>query len=412
MVKTNLLVISCCFIYTCFGFAQQNETVDKIYDVINSANRAYLDEQDYINYLKPVAILRDNISFIDEVGDFAAKHQFIDYLNTANSFIHNKKLQVNTHKEAIITSEFSFSEPKSFIRNQVSNKRLVMLNEAHDTPAHRLFAESLLGVLYEQGFRYLAVETLGWSDKELNERGYVISRSGYYTREPYFANFIRSAIEKGFTVISYEQKQGSGDINERETNQANNLIDVLLENPSSKIFVYAGYAHIQESSLNEDIQWMAERIKDSLSMDPLTIDQTIFIDDFSENKSQLLDLNNESLKQNDLKNYVGVFDTTILNPKDFDELHLDLGKEKYTITFNNDSLISGEPVLLQAYVASEYNALGDKVIPFDQRMILDIQDDASLYLKPNMSYLLIVRNFKNVIIFKKKIITNNKLVQI
>ena len=38
--------------------------------------------------------------------------------------------------------------------------RVIMLNEAYAKPFHRAFALSLLGDLYRQGFRYLAMEML------------------------------------------------------------------------------------------------------------------------------------------------------------------------------------------------------------------------------------------------------------
>lgn len=390
---------------TCFG---QSLGLDEMYDTITSANRAYLDEDKNLNYLKPLMLLRENLKAIERV-DRRSKQDYIDFLKMAESYVHIKD-STNLGKQKLSKAS-TLLDVLPFLTKEIGSTRLVMLNEAHDTPGHRLFAESLLETLYDKGFRYLAIESLYWTDTEINQRGYPISTTGYYTKEPYFSNFIRSAIKQGFVVIPYEQKEGSRDINQREINQANNLIEVLNENPNSKIFVYAGYAHIQEKSKVEGIKWMAERIKDSLKLEVFTINQS----SFSENKASqtgrplLLDIEAQAVQDSLLIPFVGVFDVAIVNSEESENQHLFLGRKKYSLSLTKNFFSNKTPLLLQAYLVEEYANFQDKAIPFDQKLLIEEEQEQYLYLQPKEKYLLILRDIENKIVAKKKIRAKNNL---
>lgn len=390
----------------CFG---QNDELDKMYDVITLANRSYLDSDKNINYLKPLNILIENINNFHTIDNNSYK-SYLDFLNMAYSYVHLEDSIVDNNDRSRVPINTVFFDPITYLTNEIGDTRLVMLNEAHHSPGHRLFAEALLKHLKKKGFQYLALETLYWSDSLINQRKYPVSYTGYYTKEPYFANFVRSAITEGFKIIPYEQKQGSRDINEREINQANNLIDVLNQNPSSKIFVYAGYSHIKEKSMLEDIKWMAQRIKDSIKIDPFTIDQTTFITDYENKKPLLLNLR-ESVDSVTNK-FKGVYDVSILHTEANETLHYDLGKKAFNIELSKDFAHNNESLILQAYITKEFIEADNKAIPYDQQMIIKGRNDITLYLKPRVNYSLLIKDSDNNIIFKKEIMASKKNIRL
>ena len=73
-------------------------------------------------------------------------------------------------------------------------EQVIMINEEHRATVHREMTLELLPVLYQKGFRYLAVETLFTNtDSGLGERKYPIGASGYYTNDPVFGEVIRQS---------------------------------------------------------------------------------------------------------------------------------------------------------------------------------------------------------------------------
>lgn len=145
-----------------------------------------------------------------------------------------------------------------------------MINEAHQVGQHRAFAATLLPGLYQQGYRFLMVETLTHKDTLLNQRGYPLATSGYYSQEPMMANLIREAIRLGFKVLPYEAtKRGS-----RAKQQAQNLQKILNENPKAKMLVYGGIQNIEENHHSKSWKKMGEEFIKLTGIDPFTIDQT------------------------------------------------------------------------------------------------------------------------------------------
>lgn len=404
------------FIYSLILFSTfysyaQNEKIEQIYDILDYANRSYLDQSKNIDYLTPLNILIKNKSILNDIKD-PSTNSYMEFLNAAYSYVHYKDSIVSTERRIEISKTTEVFDPVSFLDNVIGDKRIVMLNEAHSIPGHRLFAESLLKILKEKGFDYLAVETLSWSDTSINQRGYPISTTGYYSREPYFANFLRTAIKAGFTIVPYEQQEhqvNSRDINERETNQANNLIRVINENPTAKIFVYAGYGHIQKESKIEGIKWMAERFKDSANIELFTIDQTKFITNNKKNQLGLINLN--ASKDSITNTFKNTYDVAILNSENSEVQNQNSEKQEVKIQLSKDHLDSSNPLILQAYIIEEYNEFGNRAIPFDQKLIINGMENISLYLMPNESYFLVIKDEGSQIILKKEVKANGEVVK-
>ena len=164
-----------------------------------------------------------------------------------------------------------------YIPQLAKNYRVVFLNEAHNIALTRTLTVRLLKPLREEGFNVLAVETLYPNDIDaLNKRGYPIAASGFYTREPVYAEMVRTALKLGYRVVAYEADPNhTGDA--REAQQAENLRKILKADPNARIVVNAGYAHIQKTGKFLGAESMAEHFMKDSGITPLSIEQTILI---------------------------------------------------------------------------------------------------------------------------------------
>ena len=165
---------------------------------------------------------------------------------------------------------------REYILNRASKAQIVIINEAHHNPVHRVFTASLLEELYQSGFRYFGAETLDYRDSTLNQRKYPVLLSGYYTREPQYGNLVREALKLGYRVFPYEAatleefSSGKG----REIAQARKIQQVLRKDPKAKILIHCGYDHVKEAPLgNSWEKAMAGRVKEFTGIDPFTINQ-------------------------------------------------------------------------------------------------------------------------------------------
>jgi len=189
---------------------------------------------------------------------------FDDYYKATN--------QVVPHPEIDLPRHFVAEDAREYIIRKSSGEKVIMINEAHHQPMHRVFTESLLEALYEKGFRFLALEALV-SDSKINETKVLTLHDGYYTKEPQFGSLILKALALGYHVFGYEYTDH--DIS-RELGQAKNIYKVLEQNPDAKILVHCGFNHLVEDRHPDGIRSMAQELKSLADIDPLTIDQVEF----------------------------------------------------------------------------------------------------------------------------------------
>lgn len=153
------------------------------------------------------------------------------------------------------------------------NSKILMVNENHFYPNHRIFITKLLGRLKSQGFNYLALEALELGkENSLNQGGNLEMDMGFYTREQNYIDLISNAQKLGFKIISYDDLSNRS---EREINQAKNIYSkTFKQNPKAKVVVLAGISHILEKKDLNDKFWMAYYFKEKFNIDPITFSQT------------------------------------------------------------------------------------------------------------------------------------------
>ncbi|MBZ9629787.1 hypothetical protein LB465_03265 [Salegentibacter sp. LM13S] len=327
------------------------------------------------------SLFSDNQEYIEQF-ESKRKKQLKPILDT---LLQNPGIKIN--KEAIDT-----------ISQMASNTRVVMLNENHWYPKHRVLAVKLLEELKQVGYTHLALEALNQNqDRKINQRGYPTFNSGYYIREPNFGQFIRKAKELGFVLVGYENQ--NQDIN-RELGQAQNIAQVLEQNPDHKVFVYAGLDHIIEEEIKSGKR-MAAYFKELTGIDPLTINQADII---GNTQSELTLV--PSSQVNSYKKLDKAVDYFIINNLEVSTLN-SLGKEnlrKVTINPQRFAALETEKILIKIYKKSEYDIYKTQSVPIQATLRTDSGNNWMFYLpKGNFTFHLSSLDNDEIHIFHKTI---------
>jgi hypothetical protein len=173
------------------------------------------------------------------------------------------------------------------IVEQARNKRIVLLNEAHHVPLNRAFALRLARALRKIGFSYLACETFmdgAPGDMRPRAPGQTVFSTGYYTKEPGFAEFVNTALADGWTPVAYEyqvQPAPGADwmqvLRDREQGEARNLVDrIFAKDKNARVLIYVGFAHLMRATPDDKLIWMSEYLERSTGLPMLRVDQTTF----------------------------------------------------------------------------------------------------------------------------------------
>jgi hypothetical protein len=167
-------------------------------------------------------------------------------------------------------------EPESalkVIEREARKTRLVVFGEEHHLPQTRSLDESLLRVLWRQGYRYLAAET--FTDQVMRpDFKYPDYQSGYYLLDPVFASAVRVAKDMGYQLIAYDTKERgpSGDASFRDRTQAENIKARTFDlDPQAKVFIIAGRGHASEETAQDGWTPMASVLKRLTGINPLTV---------------------------------------------------------------------------------------------------------------------------------------------
>lgn len=176
--------------------------------------------------------------------------------------------------------EWRSTDAADAVAEVASSRNVVMVNEAHHDAHTRELTLALLPRLRALGYRYFAAEALSDKDPDLTQRGYPTDQSGSeYLMEPLYGEIIRQAIRLGYIIVPYDPE--NAEMKDREGDEARALYEkVFAKDPQAKLFVHAGYAHIDKVSGNLDgnTQPMAVQLKRLTGQDPLSVDQVQFRD--------------------------------------------------------------------------------------------------------------------------------------
>lgn len=313
--------------------------------------------------------------------------------------------QTWTAEDSINVAAFYPVDAREVVLKVADTTRIIIINEAHHIPHHRIFTTSVLEDLYKKGFRYLCVETIRnrENDSLFKNENYPKLWSGFYTREPLHGDMIRQALKIGYKIIPYESKSLTSD---RELEQAKNIAKIFESNPDAKLLIHCGYMHIRND-------WMAGNLKLFTGLNIFRIDQTATMEysdeEFSNKYYQLADKIFKIDKpvfmtkgDNDysfmFKNYV---EAVLLLPKTKFEERPDWmsmnGYRKPYMVLKTEEM--NEPVLIQAFYADENS---ETAVPVDMIITNESADKYYLML-PEGKYNIIYRKQGNVILKKEQV---------
>ena len=368
------------------------------------ANQIFLDVDSIACYLLPILKLEECKQ------NYENSHQSNTYnqaLATFCSFISNRDVQLKELIKKWRNENYMSKRDDSDVRiarsemdaiqhliNVSRKEQVVMFNENHFSPNHRMLVHLLLKDLYDGGFRYLALEGLWEQDSLLSNRKFTISNSGFYTREPNMSNLIREALSLGYHVFGYDDFS-----KDREINQAINIFDNSIKTDSSaKVLVLAGFGHISER-ISERKNMMAREFYNLYGIDPLTIDQCEYLIDGDVELGIIDTLHVRSKK----KLQADIYISNQLNYKTFAKL-MNYKSVEFSMD-GSDSIDTKKrisPFILSIYNRLEYEA-DEKATPIFNYQLEHMEIKKLQLLLPASEYTFVVRNNYNLILIEKQI---------
>ncbi|GAO45634.1 hypothetical protein FPE01S_07_00220 [Flavihumibacter petaseus NBRC 106054] len=392
----------------------------------SAAGKTPLYDMRGLNYLGPV--YRNVLNF--QPGK---KNALVNYQVPANEFC-----LAGDHKTAIqLASDYYDSLPvpaykevdrfvdtlkavtlhsaKDVITERTKHERMVMLNASPAYSQQRAFIYSLLDDLYNQGFRYLALEWLN-SRKNRNVTS-VDMFNGYFAAEPVAGEIMRKALQLGFRIVAYEdslseRQDGSG----RDAMQAATLANLYKHDSAAKCILIAGGGHISEKKIGNSYTPMAVFFKRFSGIDPLTIDLTevcegsafeygrYFFTVWSKKNSisqpsiAFRDKAPYSLLENDQYDLQVILPPTVWSHRRPSWLDLNGKRKSVSVRPTEKTLF-----LVQAYYNNETIQKPLPIlIPADQTYVTDEDGYYWLYLLPG-KYRLIFRDMDYVVIAEKEL---------
>lgn len=238
-------------------------------------------------------------SALDDVKSLSPSERdlFWQFYGTAAMLLGDYKEADDTYKffkppVEVSNRLYKFPRPAvDIITARAARTSAVFVNESHGNAKTRLGLFTLLPELKRLGFKYLALETaavsgsdgdtirchdVGLSDSQLEQRGYAIAGSGYYSREPIYGETIEYALELGFRIVGYDIAASSQTM--RMKGGAATLSCLMKRDPSAKIVVLGGFGNIGESpKTGEDRYTMADWFRKLSGIDPLTISTNVLL---------------------------------------------------------------------------------------------------------------------------------------
>ncbi len=342
------------------------------------AGKQFMTRNSRLNYIAPLQTLLANKK---QFGRESEDGPYAQALSTFYSFVG----KINSAPLPRTSPAYRLVPVEPLLLPCAQATSVVILNEAHDQPAHRVYCRRLLAQLAPLGYRYFAVEALDPQATGLNERKFPLATSGFYTCEPNMGNLLRAATENGFTVFSHEVTQsqhkdfadGRRDSNYRDSMQAVNILAVLWAHPQAKLVALVGYGHVMEQE-RDGLKRLATYLRELGRIDPLTIDQTQAYP--SAKTAQPLVLASGDGQPVAMGNYWKTVDLQIIHPP----VAWTNGRPNWlaankAITAAIPFPYLGHVSLVQLYDQTEYQKYGEKAVPLDQYLTTATQQRVFLF---------------------------------
>jgi hypothetical protein len=180
--------------------------------------------------------------------------------------------------------QYRTTNAKDYILKQAANSRIIIINEAHHLPSHRVFTISLLKELRQMGFSYLSIEGLRRKKADsVNRRGYPLLDDVDYF-DPQFGNLIREGLALQYKVSGHDtaDKTVNHDptlfAQRRDSLGAVNIKKLLDADKNARIVIHCGYSHGDECPLTDIGKRFALQVKELTGIDPFTVNQTQFME--------------------------------------------------------------------------------------------------------------------------------------
>ena len=285
---------------------------------------------------------------------------------------------------------------------RADKERIILVNEAHHKPLHRVFTRTLLKGLYDKGYRYFGLEAVSnpdavppqYRDTLFEQRGYPLNSpiSGSYITEPQMSNLIREAHSLGFKIFGYDKFSKT-----REIDQATYIAQVLERDPDAKILIHCGWHHLLEQQ-NRGKVWMAKYLKELTGIDPFTVYMDLLIERNCTPESplfQMMDFEEPTLFRNSAgevykgKRDLNLFDALIYFPR----TKYILNRPDWLVKSNGNKVYQVEgitiefPCMVKAYKTDEPN----KAVPIDI-IELEFENDRTVLVLPKGPYRLEISN--------------------
>ncbi len=259
------------------------------------------------------------------------------------------------------------AEAIDFLKSQLVDKKVVLMNEAHWQSKHRYLGNLLLDYFYRIGFRYIALECVEENQDSLNIRKFPLQESGYYIKDPAMGNLIRNALQIGFKVIPYDNFESKGTY-DREFGGAKNIYDrIFAKDPNAKALIWAGFgSHISKSPQQ---RWMGFYLDSLVGGGVFSIDQTKMRSrNFKLSSPHYLAL--EKVIQDSLSDH----DILLFNNLQEKDLKVIPSAREVTYKYRltdalKKKITQYKELLMMVYNKNEFDAYGYKAVPVKNALI-------------------------------------------
>lgn len=340
---------------------------------------------------------------------------------------------------------------------------IILLNERHNRPEHRVLLYSILDSLKTLGINSIFLETLAYvNDDSAYHKDNSIQLSGLYTRENVYNQVCHKLKRLNYNVYSYEigplnqidtQRIGTklylvnkaddkwqpieidslilnkyfskNDFIQREAEQAIHIYQKIIRNNIRKAFIYCGYSHLYKS-----YDFMAGLLQHLLRKSVFSIDQ-MYLNEHSDKKYEnplyiefasahtpfvIVDSNNKIIHsiRHPIYKYItdSLIDMSIGTPRAI-YIHnrptwLELGGDRIRRSLSKfiDVNKYQTDFLVTIYENEEYEKDKFNAIPEDVFQVELQSADYDVILTPNKEYRLFIIKDSQILI--DKIITSNE----